>query len=86
MVRHMEIGDGDWTRICDVGHKFSDELHKNSYQNNILMARQRLINEPRLILRKEVWDSLLHLLRFETDRGKRRAEWALNAMAQVNEY
>ena len=84
LVRHMvvinQIWEFVWDRICRKGDDFSDELHDGMDEDQ---AKLRLYGEPRLILRKEVWDSLLHAL----VNGETRKTLAQKAMTNaVKDY
>ena len=81
LVRHMvDISESAWDRICRKGDDFSDELHNGMDEDQ---AKLRLYGEPRLILRKEVWDSLLHAL----GNGETRKTLAQKAMTNaVKDY
>ena len=84
LVRHMvvinQIWEFVWDRICRKGDDFSDELHDGMDEDQ---AKLRLYGEPRLILRKEVWDSLLHAL----GNGETRKTLAQKAMTNaVKDY
>ena len=70
---------GEWTRIKYDGNDFSQEMHHGMTQKE---AKDKLEKEPRFILCKEVWDSLLHLLRDNKDPNgaETRRNWAKDAM------